>query len=131
MALPAILGVLAPILGSVLEKVLPDPQAKAKAEQEILTAVAASDLAQMEVNKTEAAHSSIFVAGWRPFIGWVCGGSLAYVYIVQPVANWTLAMWYPGVITPAIDTSILMELVFAMLGIGGLRTFEKIKGVAR
>lgn len=127
----ALLNILAPILGNVLDKVLPDPQAKAKAQTEILAALAASDLAQMEVNKTEAASSSIFVAGWRPFVGWVCGAALAYVYIVQPIANWFLAMWYPGVITPAIDTSILMELVFAMLGIGGLRTFEKVKGVAR
>ena len=131
MALPAILGILAPIIGNVLEKVLPDPQAKAKAEGEILAALMAADLSQLEVNKAEAGHSSIFVAGWRPFVGWVCGGALAYVYIGQPIANWVLAMWYPGVITPAIDTSVLFELVLAMLGIGGLRTFEKIKGVAR
>ena len=131
MALPAILGILAPILGNVLDRVLPDPEAKAKAQTEILTALMASDLAQLDVNKTEAAHPSIFVAGWRPFIGWVGGVSLAYVFLLQPLSNWALAVWYPGIITPAVPTDYLFELVLAMLGMGALRSFDKVKGVSR
>jgi hypothetical protein len=131
MALPAILTVLAPILGNVLDKVLPDPQAKAKAQTEILTALMSSDLAQLEVNKVEAAHRSIFVAGWRPFLGWVGGVSLAYVFLVQPMTNWALMVWYPGIVTPTVPTDFLFELVLAMLGMGGLRTFEKMKGVTK
>lgn len=127
----ALLNVLAPILGNVLDKVLPDPEAKAKAQQEILGALVASDLAQMEVNKAEAGHASVFVAGWRPFIGWVGGAALAYIYIVRPMADWGLQIWYPGIVPPPLVTDGLLELVLAMLGLGGLRTFEKMKGVTR
>lgn len=126
-----ILGVLAPILGNVLDKVLPDPQARAKAQAEIMAALMAADVSQVEVNKVEAAHRSIFVAGWRPFIGWVGGSALAYIYIVQPMVNWVLQLWYPGVVAPEIMTDNLFELVLAMLGLGGMRTFEKMRGVTK
>lgn len=127
----ALLNVLAPILGNVLDKVLPDPEAKAKAQQEILGALMASDLAQMEVNKAEAGHRSIFVAGWRPAVGWCCAFALAYMFIIQPLLNWFLQIWYPGIVPPALDTSVLLELVLAMLGMGALRSFDKVKGVSR
>ena len=129
--LAALIAALAPILGNVLDKVVPDPEARAKAQTEFLTLLAASDLAQLEVNKVEAANASIFVSGWRPFIGWVGGVSLAYVFLLQPVSNWALMVWYPGIITPTVPTDFLFELVLAMLGLGGLRTFEKMRGVAR
>ncbi len=129
--LAALIPILAPILTGVMDKVIPDPEAKAKAQTEVLTLLAASDIAQLKVNEAEANHQSVFVAGWRPFIGWVGGAALAYIFIVQPIANWGLQIWYPGIVPPTILTDNLMELVLAMLGLGGMRTFEKLKGVTR
>lgn len=88
-------------------------------------------LAQIEVNKTEAQHQSVFVSGWRPFIGWVCGCGFVYQYVARPLLPWALTV--AGVndvpALPALDGS-LMELTVGMLGLGALRTFEKTKGVA-
>lgn len=90
------------------------------------------NMGQIAVNSSEALHSSVFVAGWRPFIGWVCGCGFLYQYIVRPLLPWTLTV--AGVsdvpALPALDGS-LMELTIGMLGLGALRTFEKSKGVAR
>lgn len=129
--LAALIPILAPILNRVLDSALPDPEAKAKAQADLLTALAQSDLAQMKVNEAEAGHASIFVAGWRPFIGWVGGAALAYVFIIRPMADWALQIWYPGVVPPPLVVTDILELVLALLGLGGLRTFEKMKGVTR
>jgi len=83
------------------------------------------ELAQVELNKIEAAHRSIFVAGWRPFIGWVCGVALAENFILFPILKLFIEQ------VPAMDTESLMKLVIAMLGLGGLRTYEKLKGVSK
>lgn len=80
--------------------------------------------AQIDVNKTEAQHSSIFVAGWRPAIGWVGAAALAYSFILTPF----IGIWVKEL--PAIQYEYLMTIVTAMLGVGGMRTFEKVKGVA-
>lgn len=92
----------------------------------------AGDLAQVEVNKVEAANNNVFVAGWRPFAGWVCGGALAYVGMVEPIARFIakVAFGYEGEF-PVVDTELTFQVLIGMLGIGGLRTFEKTKGVAR
>ena len=79
---------------------------------------------QLEVNKTEAAHKSLFVAGWRPFIGWCCGLGLLYSVLLSPL----LDIWFD---MPAIDSSILMQTMTGMLGLGFLRSYEKVKGVSR
>ena len=79
---------------------------------------------QLEVNKTEAAHKSLFVAGWRPFIGWCCGLGLLYSVLLSPL----LGVWFD---MPAIDSSILMQTMTGMLGLGALRSYEKVKGVSR
>ena len=79
---------------------------------------------QLEVNKTEAAHKSLFVAGWRPFIGWCCGLGLLYSVLLAPL----LDIWFE---MPAIDSSILMPTMTGMLGLGALRSYEKVKGVSR
>lgn len=79
---------------------------------------------QLEVNKTEAAHKSLFVAGWRPFIGWCCGLGLLYSVLLSPL----LDIWFD---MPAIDSSILMQTMTGMLGLGVLRSYEKVKGVSR
>ena len=78
---------------------------------------------QSEINKMEAQHRSVFVAGWRPFIGWICGLALAYNFIIRDVIAWIS----PDAIPPAIQMDQLITILLGMLGLGGLRTFEKIK----
>ncbi len=78
---------------------------------------------QSEINKMEAQHRSIFVAGWRPFIGWICGIALAYNFIIRDLIAWVS----PDVMPPAIQMDQLITILLGMLGLGGLRTFEKIK----
>ncbi len=78
---------------------------------------------QSEINKMEAQHRSVFVAGWRPFIGWICGLALAYNFIIRDVIAWVS----PDVMPPAIQMDQLITILLGMLGLGGLRTFEKIK----
>lgn len=128
------LPLLAPIV-SQLVGLIPDPEARAKAEAEatgqLVSVLTAQNTAQAEVNKIEAASASVFVAGWRPFIGWVCGMGLAWQYIGLPIAAAVITNINPAIVLPSLGSDNLMELVFAMLGLGGLRTFEKIKGAAR
>src|SRR3990172_5000589 len=115
----------------VLNKFIPDPEFKAKAEAELGTSLLEWDKGQLEINKVEAAHSSIFVSGWRPFIGWTCGAAVAYQFVIVPWLTWISGM-IAIVIPPAPSLDdMLWQLLFALLGMGGLRTFEKIKGVAR
>jgi hypothetical protein len=130
---------LIPLLGPLVERMvglIPDPNAREKARaemtQQLLEVFAKADQAQLEVNKAEAASGSLFVAGWRPFIGWVCGAALAYQYIVRPLATAlfdALGIVHAPVLIGLDDN--LWQLMLAMLGMGGLRTFEKIRGAAR
>jgi roadblock/LC7 domain-containing protein len=126
---------LLPALGTLIDRLIPDraaaEKAKAEMEQQLVTAANAAAMAQVEVNKVEAGHSSVFVAGWRPSIGWVCAAGLAWAFVVAPVASWALMVMGIKAELPAIQFDHLFELVLAMLGIGGLRTFEKLRGVAR
>jgi hypothetical protein len=126
---------LLPALGTLIDRLIPDraaaEKAKAEMEQQLVTAANAAAMAQVEVNKVEAGHSSVFVAGWRPSIGWVCAAGLAWAFVVAPVASWALMVMGVKAELPAIQFDHLFELVLAMLGIGGLRTFEKLRGVAR
>ena len=87
---------------------------------------------QVEVNKAEASHSSMWVAGWRPCVGWTCSLALMYHFIIYPIGLWALAFG-DGTIEapPEIDLQSLYPLLLGLLGIGGMRTFEKMKGVAR
>lgn len=78
---------------------------------------------QSEINKMEAQHRSVFVAGWRPFVGWICGIALAYNFIIRDVIAWLS----PNIMPPAIQMDQLITILLGMLGLGGLRTFEKIK----
>jgi hypothetical protein len=132
--LPVITALL-PALGTLIDRLIPDraaaERAKAEMEQQLVTAANQAALAQVEVNKIEAAHSSVFVAGWRPSIGWVCAAGLAWAFVLAPIASWALVVLGIKADLPAIHTDYLLELVLAMLGIGGLRTFEKLRGVAR
>ena len=86
-------------------------------------------LAQMEVNKVEASHKSIFVAGWRPFVGWVCGFGVLYSFIVHPLIEWACVIFKLEIVAPKLETAILINLLLGMLGMAGVRAYEKIKGV--
>jgi hypothetical protein len=89
-------------------------------------------LAQTEINKIEAQHRSLFVSGWRPFIGWVCGINLAYLVCIRDWLVWiTTAFHLDMTVPPPVGMDITVELVVALLGLGGLRTFEKIQGRAK
>jgi len=114
----------------VIDKFVPDPAAKAKAEAELRSDLLASDRAQMEVNKAEAQTGSLFIGGWRPAIGWVLAAAVAYTYLLVPIGMWVSFVVGKPIAKPPVLDANLWELMFAMLGLGGLRTFEKIKGVA-
>jgi hypothetical protein len=133
------IGLLSAVLPSVMEvagRFLPeDREKRAAAEREIqakLTdSLAQVDLAQLGINKVEAAHRSMFVAGWRPFIGWTCGVALMYTYVLQPILVFGLAQSGYLVDLPRMDLGELMPVLMGMLGLGGLRSWEKVKGVAK
>lgn len=98
----------------------------------------AIDLAQIEVNKSEAAHSSVFVAGWRPAIGWIGAAAMAYQFLLYPLMLWVWTYlqgmgWIPKELTPppVLDADQLWVILSGILGIAGMRSFEKTKGVAR
>lgn len=115
----------------IVDKFIPDPEAKAKAELELRADLAEWDNAQQEVNKAEAAHRSIYVAGWRPGIGWACAGALWFQYLITPIALWLADIAGHPLPKPPVLDDILWELMFGMLGMGGLRTYEKLKGVTK
>jgi hypothetical protein len=88
-------------------------------------------LAQLEINKEEAKHSSLFVSGGRPFIVWVCGIGFAMNFLIGPLLTFLCALAGVPVVFPTIDISGMMPLLLGLLGLGGMRTYEKMKGVAR
>ena len=106
-----------------------DPETAAKIEEKILELEAAANNAQIMVNMEESKHKSIFVAGWRPAIGWVGALALLYQFIIHPLVVWGCAIWFPDITPPVLDTEQLFTLLAGMLGFGGFRTFEKLKGV--
>ena len=123
------------IIGDVLDKVIPDNNAKAKAKADIEKALIDNaskiNLAQAETNKIEASHRSIWVAGWRPFLGWVAGFGFAWVFVIAPVAQWVCALLGIHVVLPVLHTDVMMELTIALLGLSGLRSWEKSKGLTK
>ena len=134
-----LLGALVDPVTEIIGKVVQDKDQAAKLAHEIATMAEKQmheqTMGQLEVNKSEAAHRSIFVAGWRPFIGWVCGVALAYHFIFAPMLAFVLVAFnvtglHPSDL-PRFDMDSLMTVLLGMLGLGGLRTFEKTKGVAK
>lgn len=129
--LAALLPILGPLLGKLLESVIPDPQARQKELDRMLGALAQSDLSQLEVNKAEAQSGSWFRGGWRPACGWVCAAALAYTYLLVPLIVYVgFLTGHPVPKPPTLDDR-LWELLLGMLGMAGLRSFEKIKGAAK
>ena len=129
-------NLLIPVVGQLLDKVLPDTEAANKAKAELITMQTKGELdalmGQLEINKEEAKSSSVFVAGWRPFAGWVGGVALAYSTLVEPVLRFAATVWfnYTGTF-PVIDNDLTLQVLLGMLGLGAMRSFEKHKGVAR
>lgn len=119
----------------LIDKFIPDKNAQQAAEAQfrlsILSAAQKSDEDQAATNTAEAGNASVFVSGWRPAIGWVCATALAYQYLGRPILTWGAAIWSWKVPTlPGLDDS-LWQLMFGLLGLGTLRTVEKIKGASK
>ena len=88
------------------------------------------NLAQAEINKVEASDPNLFKSGWRPAVGWVCVTALAYQFVIRPLVPWCVGLFHSQVaLMPILDLNSLMTLLFGMLGLGGMRTFEKLKGI--
>lgn len=123
-----------PVTG-LLDKFIQDKDQKAKLAHEVATMAQrhAQELAkaQLEVNKAEAAHNSMFVAGWRPAVGWCCVLGMAGNFLIIPMANFTLALMEVQVSIPLIDLETMMPVLMGMLGLGAMRSYEKVKGVSR
>jgi hypothetical protein len=131
---PLVLGPVLEIGKSLIERFFPDKEKAAEAEREFLKMAVQGELtqvmAQLEINAKEASHASIWVAGWRPFFGWVGGLGFAFSAIAQPALAWygTSRGWPPP---PQLDMELLWVVITGMLGIGGLRTWEKNKGLTK
>lgn len=134
-------GALVSMLPGILDKIIPDPTAAADAKLKAIELaqrgeLAALDadlrlmLAQADINKAEAS-TDLFRGGWRPACGWVCAAGLAYTFLLRPVLPWLASLAGADVqAMPEIDTDTLMVLLTGMLGLGGLRTVERIRGKA-
>jgi hypothetical protein len=124
-----------PVTG-LLDKFIEDKDQKAALAHEIATMgqkhAQEAMLAQLEINKAEAASGSLFKGGWRPFVGWVCAVAFAYHFVLQPLLIFVFA--YVGLETPDLpkfDVGTLLPVLGGMLGIGGLRSYEKTKGLTK
>lgn len=119
---------LIPAVGSILDKIFPDKTEADKAKARLLELQMNGELqqivGQIDINKEEAKNQNLFVSGWRPSVGWVCSISLAYEYVARPLL---ITFGIPAV---PIEVDTLNTLLFALLGVAGLRTIDKIRGVA-
>ena len=122
-------------ISTLLDKVIPDADERSRLAHEIATLAERQSheiaKAQIEVNKAEASNHSMFVSGWRPAVGWVCCAGLATNYLLVPVCNFVLTITESPITVPPLDLSEMMPVLLGMLGLGGLRTYEKTKNVAR
>jgi|SRR3569623_405676 len=135
------LAALIPIFGTLIDKIFPDAQKASEAKLKLFELQQNGELArmaeenklalgQMEINKVEAADPNLFKSGWRPAIGWICGLGLLYQLFLRPLLGWVAMSYLGWQAPPSLDMETLMTLLFGILGLGGLRTFEKTKGVS-
>ncbi len=126
-------GAVSDLVKTVINKIWPDPAQQAQAQlafaQLQQSGELAAMIAQTDINKVEAANASVFVSGWRPAVGWTCVSGLVYTFVGWPLATWASGIWHFPV-PPNLDMGTLITLLGGMLGLGGLRTYEKINGVA-
>jgi len=119
----------------LIDRFLPDPAAAAQAKLDLVKMQQAGELAQitgqLAVNQAEAANPSVFVSGARPFIMWVCGVGLAMQFLVAPILTWGAMLFGKQIVFPSLDMGTLLTLLGGLLGLGSMRTVEKINGVAR
>jgi len=115
----------------VIDKFIPDPAEKVKAEQALRQDLLTWDKAQTDVNAVEAANDNVFVAGWRPALGWTCAFAFAFIYVIGPLITWVSTLYGRPVPLPSFNVDALMSLTFGMLGLAGMRSWEKVKGIAK
>ena len=131
----ALIPQLIPILGNVLDKTITDKDAKQKAlaniEEALVSNAHTIGLETIKTNQIEAGHRSVWVAGWRPAIGWSCAAGIFWMVVGYPVMSWAVALQGLDVALPDLPTDILFELTMAMLGMGALRSFDKLKGLSK
>ena len=131
---PLILGSVLEMGKTLLDRFVPDPEKKREAEMELVRMAADGELkqviAQLEINAREAAHPSVFVAGWRPAFGWAGVAGFVYAVIAQPMMAWfgQIKGWP---VPPELNLDLLWVVVTGLLGIGGLRSVEKLRGVTK
>ena len=122
-------------ISALLSRLIPDKSERDKLAHEIATMAEkqAHDqvMAQIEVNRTEAAHNSLYVAGWRPCIGWACGVAMAFNYVGVPVIETVSVLYGTPLTLSPLDLEVMMPVLLGMLGLGGMRSYEKRNGVAR
>lgn len=116
---------------NILDKFIVDKDLKAKLEHELKTELHKANLAQIEVNKMEAQSRHWFVASWRPCVGWICAIALGYHFIISPITVFALSIAGLSYNLPEFDMNSLMTILMGMLGLGGLRTWEKSKGITK
>ena len=119
---------------TLISRIFPDPSQAAEAKLKLLELQESGELAritaQTDINKAEASNTSVFVSGWRPFVGWVCGSGFALHYLLIPIANFILVATGHKEVVLTFDMQTLLTLLFGLLGLGGYRTYEKVQGVA-
>ena len=130
-----IVGTILGTIGSVLEKIIPDKNKRAEAEDAFRLALQSNEfqiaLEQIKINAIEAASDDKFTKRWRPFIGWTCGTAFALHFVIFPILNWIVVLFGAPAINIVFDMQSLMYALGGLLGLGGFRTFEKIKGVTK
>src|SRR6266436_6298534 len=128
-----VFGEIADLATTVINKFLPDKAQTEKdaaaAQLQVMLLQYQASAAQIETNKAEASSTSLFVAGWRPFVGWICGSAFAVQFVLGPVGGWLATLAGHPVVFPSLDLGTMMPLLLGMLGLGGMRTYEKIQGV--
>ena len=119
------------VAGKILDKFVEDKDLKTKLSAELKAQIISLDLAQAQANIEQAKHPSVFIAGARPAIMWICAFGLGWQFVFQPIALWGLAVSNMDIILPVIQTEGLMTLTLSLLGLGSMRSFEKFKGIQR
>jgi len=131
MSFLSVFDAVTPVINKILD-FIPDPAQKLAAQQQLMASLQAWDLQQVQIDTAEASNASVFVSGWRPFIGWICGCAMAYKFILQPFLVFILVACHVNFdikLLPVLDWSEMSTVLLGMLGLGGMRTYEKVNGV--
>lgn len=116
-------------VGNVLDKLFTSDDERLDRAEALQRLAQQPQLAQTEINKIEAQHRSIFVAGWRPAVGWICAAAMGYQYVLRDLLAWAMAVWAPDIAPPpALALDAMMTVLMGLLGLGTLRTVEKMGG---